>query len=70
MTDDELRGMIRESIARHLGAVPPRGPEPSLHTHPSHERLPLVQSGDADGACIIEPAVRCTHCGFCLSYGH
>ena len=23
-----------------------------------------------DGMCVIEPAVRCNHCGFCQSYGH
>jgi hypothetical protein len=37
--------------------------------HASHGLLTLV-SGDADGQCIIEPAVRCTHCGYCLSLGH
>jgi hypothetical protein len=25
---------------------------------------------DADGPCMIEPAVACTHCGYCKSYGH
>jgi hypothetical protein len=70
MTDQELRGMIRDSIARHLGAAPPPGPEPSLRTHPSLERLPLARGDDGDGACLIEPAVRCNHCGYCLSYGH
>ena len=38
--------------------------------HASHLRLPLVRGGDGDGACIIEPAVRCNHCGYCLSLGH
>ena len=28
------------------------------------------RGGDADGACLIEPAVRCNHCGYCQSYGH
>src|SRR6266576_3296916 len=32
-------------------------------------RLPLP-SGDEEGACLIEPAVRCNHCGYCLSMGH
>jgi len=32
--------------------------------------LPLPRGGDTDGACLIEPAVRCNHCGYCLSYGH
>ncbi|HZT78108.1 MAG TPA: hypothetical protein VFA27_15750 [Vicinamibacterales bacterium] len=32
--------------------------------------LPLPRGGDADGMCIIEPSVRCTHCGYCQTYGH
>jgi hypothetical protein len=32
--------------------------------------LALPRGGDQDGACLIEPAVRCTHCGYCLSLGH
>jgi hypothetical protein len=78
MTDQELRAIIRESIARHAGAGPVRLKpdtiglsQASPHgAHASHARLPLLRSGDEDGACLIEPAVRCNHCGFCLSYGH
>ena len=69
--------MIRESIARHAGAspgvrVPCAGPEARalFSAHVSHLRLPLVRGGDGDGACLIEPAVRCNHCGFCQSFGH
>ena len=78
--------MVRESIARHLGSdtvrLPARrssadndrsegGKPDTTHdrAHASHQRLPLV-SGDEDGACLIEPAVRCNHCGYCLSLGH
>jgi hypothetical protein len=32
--------------------------------------LTLVAGGDADGQCLIEPAVKCNHCGYCLSLGH
>ena len=104
MTDQELRDMIRESIARHAGAnaevsvrLPAFAPHASAWprhgadddgrreggkadtpyssagtygSHASHVRLAMLQSGDDDGACLVEPAVRCTHCGFCLSYGH
>ncbi|MGH9143895.1 MAG: hypothetical protein ACRD2I_22385 [Vicinamibacterales bacterium] len=76
MTDEALRAMIRDSIARHAG-VPdqgrsPRAPDPVLafSAHVSHLRLPVVRGAEDDGACIIEPAVRCNHCGFCISYGH
>jgi hypothetical protein len=75
MNDQELREMVRESIARHLG--PEAGGTPTVRqpattyegADASHQRLPLT-SGDDDGACLIEPAVRCNHCGYCLSLGH
>jgi hypothetical protein len=73
MTDQELREMIRESIARHVGAAPARQavlpPAPGL-VHASHGRMPLSPGGDADGMCVIEPAVRCSLCGYCQSLGH
>jgi hypothetical protein len=73
VSDDELRAMIREAIARHTGGAP--GAERALaldacRLHASHGRLPLARGGDGDGACLIEPAVRCNHCGYCQSYGH
>jgi hypothetical protein len=78
--------MIRESIARHVGGDAGRGETvrvPALrssevkaettygspHASAAFLRLPL-QSGDEQGACLIEPAVRCNHCGYCLSLGH
>jgi len=75
MTDHELRALIRGSIAKHLG---PAAPQPSgagfdaaaPGAHASHGLLPLARGGDGDGACLIEPSVRCNHCGYCLSYGH
>jgi len=71
MNDQELREMIRESIARHTG-IPVAGAacEPRPLLHPSHLRFTILTSGDEDGACLIEPSVRCNHCGYCLSYGH
>ena len=39
--------------------------------HPSHNILNVLPGSEVDeGACVIEPAVRCNHCGFCQSYGH
>jgi hypothetical protein len=79
MNEQEVRAMIRESIARQTGAPAPArsaaaagGPDAAamFHAHVSHLRFPIVRGSDDDGACIIEPAVRCNHCGFCLSYGH
>ena len=65
--------MIREAIAKHACLVGTRFGETGLgasDVHASHTRLPLLRSGDDDGACLIEPAVRCNHCGYCLSLGH
>lgn len=75
LNEQELRGMIRASITRHLGAAgPARTPEPepasAFRAQVSHLRFALARGGDDDGACLIEPAVRCNHCGYCQSYGH
>ena len=71
VNDAELREMVRASIARLAGTPPSVDdagrPSPG---HASFVRLPMLTSGDADGACLIEPSVRCNHCGYCLSYGH
>lgn len=72
MNEDILREMIRESVARHLGAAPrpidahPGRPLP-FSAHASHFRYTLPESG---GPCQIEPGVPCAHCGFCQSHGY
>ena len=71
MTDDELRTLVREAIARRTRPEPRELPvRAAWHVHASHGVLPLERGGDGDGACLIEPSVRCNHCGYCLSYGH
>ncbi len=43
----------------------------SSHGHASHILLKVLPGSEVDeGMCVIEPAVRCNHCGFCQSYGH
>ena len=78
MTDDELRTLVREAIARHLGGpaahTAPRmsqqtRPDPAWRDHPSFGKF-LALRNDETGACMIEPAVQCNHCGFCQSFGH
>ena len=76
MTDEELRTLVRDAIARHLGgsasAAPPAAaaPVPLWRAHPSFGKF-LVERGDEQGGpCIIEPSVSCNHCGFCQSFGH
>ena len=82
MNDEELRAMVRESIARQLGSPASdtvrlkaaygdvRGVQPDLTRNAAFVRLALLSGGDDDGACLIEPAVRCNHCGYCQSFGH
>jgi hypothetical protein len=73
MNEQEVRALVREAIERHLGRPRvPFAPSPSASpAHPSHIQLNVLSGSDEeDGMCVIEPAVRCTHCGFCQSYGH
>jgi hypothetical protein len=81
MTDDDIRAVVRAAIARHVtaDATMPSRPAPagidaipgtdSDQRHASHGRF-VLDRADADSSCLIEPAVRCTHCGYCQSYGH
>ena len=96
MNEQELRGLVREAIERHLGRpdivdgrrsmVDRRSPMvdsrsslvdgqekrgPAFSDHASHILLKVIPGSQIDdGMCVIEPAVRCNHCGFCQSYGH
>ena len=36
----------------------------------SHFLLKVLPGSEIDGACVIEPSVRCNNCSFCQSYGH
>jgi hypothetical protein len=72
MTDDELRAMVRQAIARvQSGAVVTTHQSHPLHlSHFSHQMFTVPSGADAEGPCIIEPAVMCNHCGYCKSMGH
>jgi len=74
ISEQELRSLVRDAIARRAAHATEPGvsaaPPPGFRGHASHVQLPLLRGGDGDGACLIEPAVRCNHCGYCLSYGH
>ena len=78
MTEQELRALVRDAIARHgQGALAEPRPDasvgrfaPILRAHLSHAQFVLPAGMDTDGPCLIEPAVACNHCGFCKSYGH
>ena len=85
MTEQELRALVREAIAKAGVGTPGQGAAnaaPSAATyggrgfspvetsgHSSHALFTLPP-GDPEGRCIIEPGVACNHCGYCKSYGH
>jgi len=86
MNEQDVRALVREAIERHLGrpgqgvggerqgesVTGNRDVYPSpLTPHPSLVLLKVLPGSEVDdGMCVIEPRVRCNHCGFCQSYGH
>lgn len=72
MNDEELRALIRQAVQRHLEpeaqASSPRPPAPAT-VSASFGQYRLDRAPD-DTMCLIEPAVRCNHCGFCKCHGH
>jgi hypothetical protein len=82
MNDDEIRTLVREAIQKHLGpsALAPTSParspagvieagSPGAVQSVSFSRYRVQRVSD-DGMCLIEPAVRCNHCGYCECHGH
>jgi len=67
MTDDEIRTIVRQVLAAK-GVAPPPAPRPAPHA--SHLRLNMVVPTAPGSPCVIEPAVSCNNCGYCLSMGH
>jgi hypothetical protein len=74
MTEQELRALVRDAIARTRGVAPgvqgQQGGGAPFQAHLSHAMFVIPTGSDADGPCIIEPSVACNHCGYCKSYGH
>ena len=84
MDEQQVRLLVRQAIARHMGApqVPapvtrsaavapvPAMPAPTASSaHVAFARFPLVRAA-GETECLIEPAVTCNHCGHCQCYGH
>jgi hypothetical protein len=82
MTDDEIRGLVRLAIQKHLGTPAAAQPDvasafrrtdaappqpPPLSL--SFSRYVLPRAAD-DTMCIIESEVKCNHCGYCQCHGH
>jgi len=71
MTEQELRALVRDAIAKHAAAHIDSPPARTMaRLHPSHSVIALPAGSDGDGLCIIEPAVACNHCGYCKSLVH
>lgn len=79
MNEDALRALVRDVVARHMDRTAEPGPRGSapvparavpLAWRASHSRYALLSGEDLDGPCLIEPIVRCNHCGYCQSHGH
>ena len=74
MNEEELRALIRHAIQSHLGEGMSSTPSlksqvPSPQVSMSFGQYQLDRAND-DTMCLIEPAVRCNHCGFCKCHGH
>lgn len=81
MNEEVIRAIVRETLARRLGApfdglraaasMPPDPDVPlqplTFAGHGSHYRYTVPKTGSA---CVIEPGVQCNHCGYCESHGH
>lgn len=75
MNEDELRALVRAAIQKHMGTAVSNDRE-NLRENDrgnvlliSFAQYALERAKD-DTACLIEPAVRCNHCGFCKCHGH
>jgi hypothetical protein len=77
VNEELIRTLVRETIARHAAGgidsiAPPDADAPlrplSFVGHGSHYRYTTLPS--SGGPCLIEPSVKCNHCGYCQSHGH
>jgi hypothetical protein len=73
MNEQELRALVRSTVARHLcelGGENPKVEAAEVRLRPQPVLLPLLLSQslyaglvNVGDACVIEPAVSCDHCG-------
>ena len=69
VTDEEIRALVREAVARHLARQKPQGAGAPERPHASSTLFPPARD-PAAADCLIEPASGCSHCGHCRTYGH
>jgi hypothetical protein len=80
VNEDELRALVRQAIERHLGESASAREVPGELRRDaafgSGESVSLsfgqyrLERAPDDTMCLIEPAVRCNHCGYCKCHGH
>lgn len=85
MNEEHIRALVREALARHLDVAGGRAPGGGLAPHGGSPAAPspsafrgqlafgrfvALAPTDPDAPCVVEPQVKCHHCGFCQSYGH
>jgi hypothetical protein len=79
VNEDELRALVRQAIQRNLGVSEAESIRLQADTTSVVAAAPVVSLSFGqyrlerpadDTMCLIEPAVRCNHCGFCKCHGH
>jgi len=70
VSEQDLRQLLRDAIAKHTGRPAEAFAQPGAPAHSLSFGKFLALAPSEDGQCVIEPAVRCNHCGYCQSYGH
>lgn len=69
MTDEEIRTVVRQVLAARAVAHTPAQVSAGA-AHPSVLRLHMVVPTEPGSPCVIEPAVGCNQCGYCVAQGH
>lgn len=69
MTDEEIRAVVRQVLAAR-GVAQTQVAASAGAPHASFVRLHMVVPTEPGSPCVIEPAVTCNNCGYCLSHGH
>ncbi len=80
MDEQQVRLLVRQAIARHMGApLPASAPAPVAAVPLPGSAVPATLLSFAqfhlarpagETECVIEPTVTCNHCGHCQCYGH
>jgi hypothetical protein len=76
MNEDELRALIRQAVQKHLHSGSAEAPQVEPERRQTAPEVSIsfgqyrLERAPDDNMCLIEPAVRCNHCGFCKCHGH